>query len=122
MIVVGSKKMVVYDDMADNKIAIYDKGIDRKAILGENMDFDHPRPLQFNYRSGDILLPQIKFREPLRVEAEHFLDCVWAISNRSPTVPRPQVVSILERARPFQSNGNRELWMSPTSAPPASRV
>ena len=60
MIVVGSKKMVVYDDIAENKIAIYDKGIDRKAILGENMDFDNPRPLQFNYRSGDILLPQIQ--------------------------------------------------------------
>ena len=43
MIVVGSKKMVVYDDVADDKIAIYDKGIDRRAVLGENMDFDHPR-------------------------------------------------------------------------------
>ncbi len=76
MIVVGSKKMVVYDDIAESKIAIYDKGIDRKAILGENMDFDNPRPLQFNYRSGDILLPQIQFKEPLRVEVEHFRDCV----------------------------------------------
>ena len=58
MIVVGSRKMVVYDDVADDKIAIYDKGIDKKAILGQNMDFDHPRPEQFSYRSGDILLPQ----------------------------------------------------------------
>src|SRR5262249_16225222 len=40
MIIVGSRKMVVYDDIAENKIAIYDKGIDRRAILGENMDFD----------------------------------------------------------------------------------
>ncbi len=76
MIVVGSKKMVVYDDVADDKIAIYDKGIDQKAILGENMDFDHPRSPEFNYRSGDILLPQVNFVEPLRVEAEHFLDCI----------------------------------------------
>ena len=43
MIIVGSRKMVVYDDIADNKIAIYDKGIDRRAILGENMDFDNPQ-------------------------------------------------------------------------------
>ena len=57
MIVVGSRKMVVYDDIADDKIAIYDKGIDRKAILGENMDFDQPARSEFNYRSGDILLP-----------------------------------------------------------------
>src|ERR1022692_1257413 len=76
MIVVGSKKMVVYDDVADDKIAIYDKGIDRRAVLGEHMDFDNPRPPEFNYRSGDILLPQVKFVEPLRVEAEHFIDSI----------------------------------------------
>src|SRR6266404_9513479 len=76
MIVVGSRKMVVYDDVAENKIAIYDKGIDRKAILGQNMAFDQPQPTQFNYRSGDILLPEVKFTEPLRVEAQHFSDCI----------------------------------------------
>src|SRR6185295_2200146 len=65
MVVVGSRKMVIYDDVADDKIAIYDKGIDRKAILGQNMDFDKPQPREFNYRSGDILLPQVKFAEPL---------------------------------------------------------
>jgi len=109
MIVVGSKKMVVYDDIAENKIAIYDKGIDRKAILGENMDFDHPRPLQFNYRSGDILLPQIRFTEPLRVEAEHFRDCVRDGKQPLTDVSHARsVVSILERARPFRSAGNNE--------------
>jgi predicted dehydrogenase len=99
IIVVGSKKMVVYDDVADDKIAIYDKGIDRRAVLGENMDFDHPRPPEFNYRSGDILLPQVKFVEPLRVEAEHFLDC---IKNKSTPLTglahAREVVSILEQA------------------------
>ena len=43
MIVVGSRKMVVYDDVAENKIAVYDKGIDKRAILGQHMDFDQPR-------------------------------------------------------------------------------
>jgi len=42
MIVVGSDKMVIYDDIAENKIAIYDKGIDRMAILGKHMDYDLP--------------------------------------------------------------------------------
>jgi predicted dehydrogenase len=99
MIIVGSKKMVVYDDVADDKIAIYDKGIDRRAVLGENMDFDNPRPPEFNYRSGDILMPQVKFIEPLRVEAEHFLECV-----KNKTTPLTglaharTVVSILEQA------------------------
>ena len=102
MIIVGSRKMVVYDDIAENKIAIYDKGIDRRAILGENMDFDRPQVAPFNYRSGDILIPQVKFAEPLRVEAQHFADCI-----RNSTEPLTgllharTVVSILERARPL---------------------
>ena len=99
MIVVGSKKMVVYDDVADDKIAIYDKGIDRRAVLGENMDFDNPRPPEFNYRSGDILLPQVKFIEPLRVEAEHFLDCIKNKSTPLTGLAHARVVvSILEQA------------------------
>ena len=76
MIIVGSRKMVVYDDIAENKLLIYDKGIDRRAILGENMDFDNPEGPQFDYRSGDILMPEVKFAEPVRVEAEHFVDCI----------------------------------------------
>jgi predicted dehydrogenase len=108
MIIVGSRKMVVYDDVAENKIAIYDKGIDRKAVLGENMDFDSPRPLPFNYRSGDILFPRVKFIEPLRLEAEHFRDCI--INSQIPLTGLSHaraVVSILERARPFNSNGQQ---------------
>lgn len=76
MTVVGSKKMVVYDDIAENKIAIYDKGIDRMAVLGEHMDFDHTDFFKFNHRSGDVLLPKIEFQEPLNVEIEHFLNCI----------------------------------------------
>ena len=99
IIIVGSRKMVVYDDVADDKIAIYDKGIDKRAILGQNMDFDHPRPEQFSYRSGDIVLPQINFTEPLRSEAEHFVDCIR--SGNQPitgSVHARNVVSILEQA------------------------
>ena len=104
MIVVGSRKMVVYDDVAEDKIAIYDKGIDKQAILGENMDFDAPRPPEFNYRSGDILLPQVKFTEPLRAEAEHFLDCIRNGATPLTGIKHARhVVSILERARPFDS-------------------
>lgn len=74
--VVGSKKMVVYDDTVDNKIAIYDKGIDPRAKLGENMDFDNPNFQTFAHRSGDVLLPKIDFQEPLKVEIDHFIDCI----------------------------------------------
>jgi predicted dehydrogenase len=76
MTIVGSKKMVIYDDTAENKIAIYDKGIDRKAALGENMDYDNQQFQTFDHRSGDVLLPKIDFKEPLKVEIEHFIDCI----------------------------------------------
>lgn len=99
MVVVGSRKMVVYDDVAEDKIAIYDKGIDRKAVLGEHMDYDTPPVAQFSYRSGDILLPQVQFSEPLKAEAAHFLECIR--SGRTPLTDARharKVVSILERA------------------------
>ena len=74
--IVGSKKMVVYDETAENKIAIFDKGIERMALLGENMDYDNQNFQTFNCRSGDVLLPKIDFIEPLKVEIDHFIDCV----------------------------------------------
>lgn len=77
MTIVGTKKMAVYDDVAENKIAIYDKGIEPKAILGQRMDFDQPPgPQQFTHRSGDILIPKVDFREPIKVEIDHFFDCI----------------------------------------------
>ena len=74
--VVGSEKMVIFDDIAENKIAIYDKGIDRIAVLGERMDFDDPGTFNFNHRSGDVVMPKINWQEPLKVEIEHFVDCI----------------------------------------------
>ncbi len=96
--VVGSKKMVVYDDVSDKKIAVYDKGVDRMAVLGENMDFDKAGPVQFNYRSGEINYPEIEWTEPLKVEIDHFIDC---IVNGTSCLTGPEharkVVEILSR-------------------------
>jgi predicted dehydrogenase len=76
MIIVGSKKMVIYDDIADEKISIYDKGIEPMATLGEHMDFDYPEGKVFSHRSGDVLLPMIRYEEPIKVEIAHFVDCI----------------------------------------------
>jgi predicted dehydrogenase len=76
MVVVGSKKMVVYDDVADNQIAIYDKGIESVAVLGQRMDYDNQNYPTFNHRSGDLLFPRVDVKEPLKVEVDHFLDCI----------------------------------------------
>ena len=76
MTVVGAKKMVIYDDVSENKIAIYDKGIDRMAVLGKDMDFDNSSLIHFNHRSGDVVLPKIHWIEPLKEEITHFVDCI----------------------------------------------
>jgi predicted dehydrogenase len=100
MIVVGSKKMVVYDDVADGKVMICDKGIDTRAVLGERMDFDLPNRSEFRYRTGDVLFPEVKFSEPLKAEAEHFLDCIRTGADCLTGVAHARtVVSILERAQ-----------------------
>jgi predicted dehydrogenase len=99
MVVVGSKKMVVYDDVAEDKIAIYDKGIDQKAVLGERMDYDQAPLPQFSYRTGDILFPQVNFTEPLRAEVDHFLNCIKTGEERITGYKHArQVVHILEQA------------------------
>ena len=100
MTVVGSKKMVVYDDIAENKVMIYDKGIDRMAVLGEQMDFDDPATYSFNHRSGEVHIPVIEWVEPLKIEIDHFLKC---IQNNIPCITGPEhaekVVRILEMAK-----------------------
>ena len=102
LVIVGSKKMIVYDDVAEDKITVYDKGIDKFSNLGENMDFDSTPQTLFRYRSGDIWIPKIDYREPLRREAEHFLDCIREgkepLSGPSHSL---KVIGILEKASSF---------------------
>jgi predicted dehydrogenase len=97
MTIVGSRKMLVYDDVSDDKIAVIDKGIDRVPKAGERMDYDYFSTYQLLHRAGDILLPRIHFTEPLHVEAAHFLDCVRTGQTplSGPTHAR-NVVSVLE--------------------------
>jgi hypothetical protein len=95
--------MVVYDDLAGDKIAIYDKGIDRKAVLGQHMDFDHLNAELFNYRHGDILVPQVHFTEPLRSAAESFVQSMWNGKKSITGIPHARkVVAILEQAQRLQ--------------------
>ena len=76
MTVVGSKKMVVYDDVSpDAKIRLYDKGVDRKPGngLGSYATFGE---FQLLLRAGDLLIPKIRFTEPLRAECQAFVDAI----------------------------------------------
>ncbi len=68
--VVGSKKMVVFDDMApQEKVKIYDKGVDRSFDYGSYGEF-------LSLRNGDIFIPDIPMTEPLKLECAHFIDCI----------------------------------------------
>jgi predicted dehydrogenase len=78
MTVVGSKKMLVYDDVSlDAKLQVYDKGVDGPA--GAPRDFAE---FNFQIRIGDLTVPTLQFAEPLRAECQHFVDCVQR--NRRP--------------------------------------
>ena len=69
--VVGSDKMVVFDDMeADRKVTIYDKGATTTRTKFET--YGEFVTLHF----GDIHIPRIGNEEPLRVEAQHFVDAI----------------------------------------------
>jgi predicted dehydrogenase len=77
MTVVGSEKMVVYDDAStEAKIQLYDKGIDRRGLDGSLGDFDSFGKFQLIQRAGDVLIPRIDFAEPLRSECQHFVECI----------------------------------------------
>jgi predicted dehydrogenase len=77
MTVVGSEKMIVYDDAStEAKIQLYDKGIDRRGLDGSLGDFDSFGKFQLIQRAGDVLIPRIDFAEPLRSECQHFVECV----------------------------------------------
>jgi predicted dehydrogenase len=69
--VVGSDKMVVFDDMeADRKVTVYDKGATTTRTKFDT--YGEFVTLHF----GDIHIPKISNEEPLRVECQHFVDCV----------------------------------------------
>ncbi|MBO6576702.1 MAG: Gfo/Idh/MocA family oxidoreductase [Rhodothermales bacterium] len=69
--VVGSRKMAVIDDVATSeKVRLYDKGVD----IAEAGYADYTQAMTL--RSGDIHIPKITMAEPLRLECEHFIDCV----------------------------------------------
>ncbi len=94
--VVGSRKMAVYDDVSEYKLAIYDKGIDQVSKPGNRMDYDVPMT-QYLHRSGDVYLPRIEWKEPLRVELQHFYDCI--VEKKEPLTGcshAREVVRILE--------------------------
>jgi predicted dehydrogenase len=98
--VVGTRKMVVYDDVSEHKLTVYEKGFDPVPRLGERMDFDTTPPPNFKPRQGAVTIPYCPVREPLSVEIDHFLECIH--NERVPETDGRHahaVVSVLEAAQ-----------------------
>jgi predicted dehydrogenase len=102
--VVASKKMVVYNDVEPTeKIKIYDKGVDIRDYE------DSASALQWSYRYGDVVIPNIKMVEPLRMECQHFIDSI--VNDTRPMTSGEngmRVVKILETAQHSLMNGHHK--------------
>jgi predicted dehydrogenase len=87
--VVGAKRMATFDDMLiEGKLTIYDKGFDEDSrSWGE-----------YIARSGDVFSPRLPNSEPLRIECEHFVDCIrTGATPRSDGHSGLRVVRVLEQ-------------------------
>src|SRR5580658_557223 len=71
MTIVGSKRMIVYDDVAQQeKVRIFDARVDRPPHYDTFAEF------HYAYHYGDTYAPYIKQEEPLKSECQHFLECI----------------------------------------------
>ena len=99
--VVGSRRMATFDDMAlEGKLTVYDKGFDQDSTsYGEYIT-----------RTGGIFSPQIPNVEPLRVECEHFVECVRHRARpRSDGLSGLRVVRVLEELQRSLDASGREV-------------
>lgn len=85
---VGSKKMVVYNDISDaDRIRIYDKS----ATPPEGSD----APLSsVAYHLGDVVSPFVPFAEPLAVQDQHFIDCI--VNDSPPCVDGSSGLAVVQ--------------------------
>lgn len=98
----GEKKMLVWNDLeSDEKIKIYDKGVNIQSQEGIYN-------LLISYRSGDIWTPMVDKTEALKLEAEYFIDCI--VNNKTPINDGEaglRVVKILEASDQSIKNNGR---------------
>jgi predicted dehydrogenase len=102
--IVGSQKMVVYDDVEPlEKLKVYDKGVDKPEHTDTYGEF------QLSYRYGNITIPQIPAHEPLKLECAHFADCMLNDHTpRSDGHSGLRVVKVLESAQLSLLNGGTQ--------------
>jgi len=106
--VVGSKKMLVYDDIAENKVIIHDKGVEVPLYSVTEEEF------KASYRQGPETPYPFQWVEPLKAECSHFVNCIQTGKTpRSSGADGLMVVKILETAQISIDNGGVELKIAP---------
>ncbi|NLI80111.1 MAG: Gfo/Idh/MocA family oxidoreductase [Deltaproteobacteria bacterium] len=105
MTVVGSRKMMVYDDVQPTeKIRIYDKRVEKPKYYDTFAEFP------YSYKYGDILIPKINGAEPLHAQVCHFVDCI--LNDVEPITSGKNgldVVKVLDAAQRSLDRGNNKI-------------
>jgi len=111
--VVGSKKMLVYDDVSTTeKIRVYDKGVTVQP------HYDTFGEFQLSYRFGDIYTPRLDDNEPLKNECQHFVQCIQKQETpRSDGAAGLSVVRVIERACESIRQSGMQLPLHPGETP-----
>ncbi len=121
MTIVGSRRMIVYDDIQPlEKLRIYDVRVERPP------HYDTFGEFHYSYHYGDSYIPHIKQEEPLKVECQHFIDCIEK-GTRPMTSGRDglEMVRILEASSASLKAGGAPVQFVPQQAvpePPLSGV
>jgi predicted dehydrogenase len=105
--IVGSKKMLLFDDVhPTEKIRIFNKN----ARVIENTRGVTFGQYQISLHAGDIHIPSIENKEPLKEELNHFIECIQ--KNKKPLNDGEnglQVVTILEAMQKSLENNAKEI-------------
>ncbi len=87
MTIVGSRRMIVYDDVAPlEKIRIFDARVERPPHYDTFAEF------HYSYHHGDVYAPFVRQEEPLKIECQHFIDCIQ--TGLRPLTGAPEALAI----------------------------
>ncbi len=116
MTIVGSKRMIVYDDVAQSeKIRVFDARVERPPHYDTFAEF------QYAYHYGDVYAPHVKLEEPLKVECQHFLECIR--TGQTPLTSGAQglaVVKILEACSSSLKHDGKRICFEPAKVAAAT--
>ena len=105
--IIGTKKMLVFDDVSvTEKVRMYDKGISYQTTTGDFGDF------QLAIRDGKIVIPNIKYQEPLKTEFDSFINAIFSGKNiLSDAAFAADVIKVLEAAQVSLLNDNKKVYI-----------